>query len=490
VIRAATTCLSHVPDLVEHGSTPRRKIAADPTWGSQIRATLRSYGEAVAYPPNQVFIGNLAPDDLAGLARPWYATRPVAVQAVAAQRSGPLGEIIEQEDLYALLAAADVMEPPLVTLTAAAAEDARARLATHPLLRRLKPSRVEARDDASLEHLLERGAALPLRSGETLVGVCTRDERAGGRDDPNLKAEHLLENLAAKASGALALLALLDRAGIEAAAVEYVISCGEEAVGDRFQRGGGGMAKAIAEMCRCASASGMDVKNFCAGPASALVTAGALVQAGLYSNVVVVAGGSLSKLGMEFEAFLAQGRPILEDTLASIAFLVTADDGASPLLRLERGAVGLATVGASSSMGPVYRSLVVEPLEMLGLTIPEVDRFASELHNPEIMEPSGSGDVVAKNYRAIAATAVRAGHLRREEMEALIARVGMPGFAPDQGHVPSGVAYIGHAAAAMSRGDLQRCMILSKASLFLGRITELFDGVSFLLERNPGLTRR
>jgi betaine reductase len=33
-------------------------------------------------------------------------------------------------------------------------------------------------------------------------------------------------------------------------------------------------------------------------------------------------------------------------------------------------------------------------------------------------------------------------------------------------------------------------MILSKASLFLGRITELFDGVSFLLERNPGLTRR
>jgi len=268
-----------------------------------------------------------------------------------------------------------------------------------------------------------------------------------------------------------------------------VISCGEEAVGDRYQRGGGGMAKAIAEMCGCSTASGMDIKNFCAGPASAIVTAGALVQAGLYRNVVVVAGGSLAKLGMEFAAFLTEDRPILEDVLASVAFLVTADDGASPVLRLEHGSVGLATVGASSAMGPLYRSLIADPLRALGLTIPEVDRFASELHNPEIMETAGSGDVVAKNYRGIAATAVRSGQLGREEMDAFIARVGMPGFAPDQGHVPSGVPYIGHAAAAMSRGEMNRCMIMSKASLFLGRLTELFDGVSFLLERNPALDR-
>ena len=46
---------------------------------------------------------------------------------------------------------------------------------------------------------------------------------------------------------------------------------------------------------------------------------------------------------------------------------------------------------------------------------------------------------------------------------------------------------LGHAAAAMRRGEIERCMILSKASLFLGRCTELFDGVSLLIEKNPGL---
>ena len=30
-------------------------------------------------------------------------------------------------------------------------------------------------------------------------------------------------------------------------------------------------------------------------------------------------------------------------------------------------------------------------------------------------------------------------------------------------------------------------MIVAKASLFLNRLTELYDGVSFVLERNPGL---
>jgi len=489
VIRASTTCLVHVPDLVRHGSTPRREIARDETLDSKLGAALRSYEAAVAYPPNQVFIGNLAPDDLTGIPRPWSATPPLAPRDLEDRRSGPLGEIIEQRDLYALLAAADVMEPPLVMLNPSFADEARERLASHPLLSRLSQPRIEARDQAALQELVSKQAALPLRSGDELDGICTGDLRAGGRGDPNLQAPHLLENLTAKASGAFAMLALLDQAGLDVEDVEYVISCGEEAVGDRFQRGGGGMAKAIAEVCGCSNASGIDVKNFCAGPASALITAGALVQAGIYRNVVVVAGGSLAKLGLEFESFLAAGRPIIEDVLGSVAFLVTADDGESPLLRLQHGSVGIARVGGSSAMGAIYRSLITDPLQVLGLTIPEVDRFASELHNPEIMETAGAGDVVAKNYRAIAATAVRAGHLQRDDMDAFIARVGMPGFAPDQGHVPSGVPYIGHAAAAMRRGEMQRCMIMSKASLFLGRITELFDGVSFLIERNPGLDR-
>ena len=62
----------------------------------------------------------------------------------------------------------------------------------------------------------------------------------------------------------------------------------------------------------------------------------------------------------------------------------------------------------------------------------------------------------------------------------------MPGFAPTQGHIPSAVPYLGHAAQAMRDGTIGRAMFLCKASLFLNRITELFDGVSFVVECNPG----
>jgi betaine reductase len=358
------------------------------------------------------------------------------------------------------------------------------RLRAHPLLARrhgveLAASPERARAGATGEN------ALPIESGGVPVGAFHRDERAEGRDDPNLDARSLLEALCAKASGALALEWLLHRAQLGAGEIDFLISCGEEAVGDRYQRGGGGMAKAIGELVGCDRASGMDVKNFCAGPASALVTAGALVQAGLFRRVAVVGGGSLAKLGMKCEAFLARGMPILEDCLASIAFLVAPDDGVSPRLRLEPGAVGLAPIGASASDEAVYRSLILEPLERLGLRIPDVDRFAPELHNPEIMELAGSGDVAHKNYRAIAALAVLAGQLEKREMDAFVERVGMPGFAPTQGHVPSGVAYLGHAAEALLRRELRRVQVVSKASLFLGRCTELYDGVSFLLEENP-----
>lgn len=103
------------------------------------------------------------------------------------------------------------------------------------------------------------------------------------------------------------------------------------------------------------------------------------------------------------------------------------------------------------------------------------------------MEFSGSGDVAHKNYRSIAAMGVLAGQLAREDMEGFIERVGMPGWAPTQGHVPSGVPYIAHADEALRRRSIGRVMVLSKASLFLSRLTELFDGVSFVLESNPGL---
>lgn len=490
VLRNTAYCLAHVPDWVRFGSKPRRELRRDPGLEEPLGLALRSFAECVAYPPNQVFIGSLAPDELGRLPRPWFeppALDPApTADALEQRRHGPFGEIVDSALMTALVAHADVLEPPLVELTPVGAELLRARLAKHPYFGK-QPWRERSVPEAEVcAHLAsEAEDALPLRVGDLLVGAFRRDRRAEGREDENLVAYHLLENLCVKASGALALAALLDREGIDATQIDYIISCGEEAVGDRYQRGGGGMAKAIGALCGCERASGMDVKNFCAAPANALITAGALVQAGLHDRVVVVAGGSLAKLGMKLQASLERGAPLLEDCLASCAFLVTADDGRNPVLRLERGAVGLAPIGASANDEAVYRELVLGPLGVLGFEIPEIPRFATELHNSEIMELAGSGDVTHKNFRAIAAMAVLAGQLERAGMREFLARVETPGFAPTQGHIPSAVADLGHARAAILRGDVPRAFFVAKASLFLGRCTELYDGVSFLLEVNP-----
>lgn len=241
------------------------------------------------------------------------------------------------------------------------------------------------------------------------------------------------------------------------------------------------MAKAIGEMCGCINASGMDIKNFCAAPASALV------QSGVYNQIVVVGGGSLAKLGMKFQAFLEHNMPILDDCLASIAFLVTRDDGASPVIRLEDGGIGKVPISAGTSDESVFRHYLLPPLERLGLRCTDVDKYALELQNPEIMEHAGSGDVAQKNYRKIAAMAVMAKQLDKKDMNSWIDQIGMPGFAPTQGHIPSAVPYIGHAMEAMQQGKIHRAMFLSRASLFLNRCTDLLDGVAFILERNPNM---
>jgi len=481
VIRNNSFCLVHTPDLVRYGSKPRRQISTDSSQQERLAAGLRSFQAAVDYPPNQVFIGNLSPEQLETIPRPWYQ---LDKQAAA---TGPFGEIVSQDLFYAVLKQADILHPPLVELTEESATELRESLQAHGVLKDLDQGRWQGKPETELSATIS-GDCLPLVTGNQLRGCLRRDDRAEGRDDENLTSHILLEALATKASAAIALRQLLHREGIAPEQVDYLISCGEEAVGDRYQRGGGGMAKAVGELCGCSNASGMDIKNFCAAPASALVTAGALVKAGVYERVAVVAGGSLAKLGMKSAAMLEQGLPVLGDCLGCMAFLVTRDDGISPVLHLEPGAVGTARIGSSVSDELVYRQLITDPLAALGLTMTDVDKYAPELHNSELMEYSGSGDVAHKNYRMIAALAVMSGAIDKADMQHFTEQIGMVGFAPPQGHIPSGVAYIGHALQAINEGRLERVMILSKASLFLNRLTELYDGVSFLLETNPAVT--
>jgi glycine/sarcosine/betaine reductase complex component C subunit beta len=119
----------------------------------------------------------------------------------------------------------------------------------------------------------------------------------------------------------------------------------------------------------------------------------------------------------------------------------------------------------------------------MGLKIPDVDRYAVELHNPEITEAAGSGNVPQLNYRTIGGLAVLRGELPREALNDFERGHGMPGFCPTQGHIPAAWPYIPHARDRMARGEEHRLLLIAKGSLFLGKMTGLSDGMSILMER-------
>lgn len=470
VVAGATAVLIHVPSFVRHGSKPARELAVQPHLLPGIFNHLRNFSQAVRYQPNQAFIGAIHPRTMGE--RPWTVRL-----LEKAERFAPFGEVMPEPEFLGLLALAD--EFNLLRLAPEASERASVALADHPLARFFNRTHLALAVGNPAEEVTS--GALPLFvDKDRLVGSL----RPAHDEDENLSATVLMENLACKASGALALAHLLNRHQVEPAAIDYVIGCAEDAVGDRYQRGGGNLGKAIAAMLNCPEASGADVKNFCAAPIPAIVIAASLVSAGVFKRVAVVGGGSLPKLGMKFQGHLKHGMPILEDMLGAIAMLITADDGYSPLIRLD--AVGRHPVRSGSSAQAIMEALVCEPLDGLGLQITDVDEFATEMHNPELTEPQGSGNVPERNYRMIAALAVRRGLFGREGIDAFLKERGMPGFAPTQGHVASAFCYAAHAHQALTIGNVQRVMLLAKGSLFLGFMSQQSDGMSVVLERNEG----
>jgi glycine/sarcosine/betaine reductase complex component C subunit beta len=461
-IRAARFVLAHVPDLVFAGSKPRRELAArGEPMRTQIRERLRTFRDAVAYAPHQVMIGNRAPETLWALPRPWHLHSEAEAPA-----EGPAGAVIDESTFYAWLARADTAR--LLRFDEAFAARARPLPGGTPI--------ATASPDA-LRSAVAAGAEPIGDQGGRWVGVVF----PGHPQDESLAAPVLLENLATKATGALALRRLLDEVGGDEP-VDFLLGCGEEAVGDRYQRGGGNLAKAMGELAGIRTAGGADVKAFCAGPVHALIIAGALVASGLHRRVVVTAGGSLAKLGMKFLGHLASGYPILEDVLAGVAIDVVGDDGRSPVINLDAAAVHRISDGAAPHQ--IAAVLTQAPLRARGLRLGDVDRFAVELHNPDITEPAGSGDVPQRNYQMIAALAAQAGEIDRDGIPAFVRRHGLPGFSPTQGHIPSAIPYLPHAIDGLTAGRLRRAQLIAKGSLFLGRMTEMADGASFLLERN------
>jgi betaine reductase len=471
VIADARYFLAHVPGLVRYGSKPWREIPREEGVLQEITSHLRTFEEAASYLPNRAFLGGVYPDELNSHGRPWFSVDSKA------DRWQARGEIMPEEEFYGLLKVCDQFD--LVWLEEEFTEALRAQLAEHPLMgERDLAALGEGQPMEVIKEQSDDGVrALPLYLRDGRMVGCMR--RAHD-EDLSLRADVLLENLACKATAVMATRILFDRSDTPAEEVEYIMNTGEEAVGDRYQRGGGNLAKAVGELTGCVNATGADVKAYCCAPVHALILAGSLVSAGVFRNVLVVGGCSFAKLGMKFQGALKHDQPILEDVLAAAAIMVSEDDGESPILRLD--SIGMHTVEAGSSQQVLLQKLVADPLKKLGLKFGEVDKYATELHNPEVTEPQGSGNVPLLNYKLIGALAALNKEIGREEIDDFVLRHGMPGYSPTQGHIASAIPFVGHALDRINAGEMKRSMFLAKGSLFLGRMTQMSDGVSFILE--------
>ncbi len=475
VVKGVSYFLAHVPSMIRHGSKPSREIGKAPALLARILEHLHTYDKAVAYPPNQVFIGNLDPDDLLKIPPPWYQNL-----IPNASRWGPFGEIMPEEEFYGVMKICDEFE--LLLLEENFLQEVVSKLKEHPLFNADDIQKLDNKGVSleQIENKLSEGYAMPLYvKGDRLIGCF----QGAHEEDANLVPDILLENLTGRASGVMALRHLTSELG-GAGEIDYLLGCGEEAVGDRYNRGGGNMAKAIGELCGCSRATGSDVKAFCCSSVHAIVLAAGLVTSRVFNNVVLVAGGSFAKLGMKFQGHLRSDMPILEDVLAGIAIWVGQDDGKSPVIRLD--SIGKQEIGSGSAQQAILEKIVIEPLDRLGLKLTDIDKYATEMQNPELTEPQGSGNVPRINYRIIGSFAVMRHEIERDALNNFVETHGMLGFAPTQGHIASAVPVLGHSVRKIMKGEMKNTMFLAKGSLFLGRMTRLSDGISFLLEKNKG----
>ena len=477
VIKGAGYILAHTPDMVlQNGTTQTTERIVNPEseYLKELPSHIRDWNTVLSYWPNQVYIGNKTPDELAAIPQPW-CDKTCDVN----DRYGRYGQMMPQEEFLLLMQACDVFS--LVKLEKSFVDTHKAAFAANPLIDETIVARlVEGIDADEVSRLVAEEHSEPLFDNGKLVGCVNRAHDI----DVNLSAHVMHENIVSKASSVLALLAALKNAGVDKNDVEYVVDCCEEACGDMNQRGGGNFAKAAAEIAGLSNATGSDVRGFCAGPSHALIDAASLVTAGTFKCVVVTAGGCTAKLGMNGKDHVKKGLPILEDMVGGFAIVLTQDDGVSPEINLN--IVGRHTVGTGSAPQAVITSLVTESLDRNGLKITDVDKFSPEMQNPDITKPAGAGDVPLANYKMIAALAVKRGEIGRADIATFADKYGMTGWAPTQGHIPSGVPAIGYFRDKIMAGDFKRCMIIGKGSLFLGRMTNLFDGASFIIQANSG----
>lgn len=258
VIKGASYTLAITPDMVLHNGTTQtteRVVNPDSEYLKELPGHLRSFEDAVNYIPNQVYIGNAKPADLAATEFPYYDKK-----WSGAVREGRYGQIMPQDEFYGLIQICDAFE--LVMLEREFAAGVKKKLEKQKLFTEEQLAVLDKNDNSSdyIHELVEKEHAEGLYHNNVLVGAVKRAHDV----DVNLSAHVMLENLVTKASNVLSLLELVHKAGVAPDSVDYVIDCCEEACGDMNQRGGGNFAKAAAEIAGFVNATGSDVRGFCA----------------------------------------------------------------------------------------------------------------------------------------------------------------------------------------------------------------------------------
>ena len=147
VIRGAGYVLAHTPDMVLHNGTTQtteRIVNPDSEYLKELPSHIRSFEQAVAYWPNQVYIGNKTPDELAAVAQPWCDK-----ECDCHERYGKFGQMMPQNEFLLLMQACDVFD--LVELEAEFVAANREALAANPVMEQSVLDRLK--DGNSLEEI-------------------------------------------------------------------------------------------------------------------------------------------------------------------------------------------------------------------------------------------------------------------------------------------------------------------------------------------------
>ncbi len=211
VIKGAGYILCHVPDMVLHnGTTQTTEMIVNPDgdYLKELPSHIRSWEDVLQYWPNQVYIGNKTPDELAAIPQPFYQT-PCDVT----ERYGHFGQMMPQEEFLFLMQASDVFD--LVYLDKNFVAQYKEQFAANKMIDESIVARVKDGIELSeIERLVRDEHSEGLYNHGTLVGCVKRAHDI----DVNLSAHVMHENIVSKASSVLALLSGVENAGIAKAA--------------------------------------------------------------------------------------------------------------------------------------------------------------------------------------------------------------------------------------------------------------------------------